>query len=219
MKPRAALRLGWLLALVLLCASEGAAQQLSLSGTVRDTTGVVPGATVTLSSGGTQVATTTTDQSGAYRFTGLSAGSYEVAVSHAGLRDRSSATSRFGPDTPPVDVVLAVGRVSTSVTVTAAAGKATATRLPVPQRRRPGAGELDSAGTDRQQGSNTIGDALRNASGVQAIRWYGVVRAVHRFAASSIPIVTASTSCWWTACAAAATATPRRPTTSRRSRC
>jgi hypothetical protein len=36
-------------------ASAGAAQQLALSGTVRDTTGVVPGATVTLSSGGKEV--------------------------------------------------------------------------------------------------------------------------------------------------------------------
>jgi hypothetical protein len=38
----------------------------------------------------------------------------------------------IGPDTPAFDVTLAVGRVTTAVTVTATAGKATATRLAVP---------------------------------------------------------------------------------------
>ena len=80
----------------------------------------------------------------------------------------------LGPDTPPVDVVLAVGRVTTAVTVTATAGKATATRLPVPDVDVPAQVSTIPQELIRQQGVNTVGDALRNASGVQAIRWYGV---------------------------------------------
>jgi iron complex outermembrane receptor protein len=80
----------------------------------------------------------------------------------------------LGPDTPPVDVVLAVGRVTTAVTVTAASGKATATRLPVPDVDVPAQVSTIPQELMRQQGVNTIGDALKNSSGVQAIRWYGV---------------------------------------------
>jgi iron complex outermembrane receptor protein len=162
-----------LLAAVFVCASEGAAQQLSLAGTVRDSSGVVPGATVTLASAGTQVATATTDQSGNYRFTKLAAGSFELSVS---LRGYETVTRNvvLGPDTPAVDVVLAVGRVTTSVSVTATAGKATATRLPVPDTDVPAQVSTIPQELILQQGLNTVGDALRNASGVQAIRWYGV---------------------------------------------
>ena len=79
-----------------------------------------------------------------------------------------------GPDTPPVDVVLSVGRVSTTLTVTASAGRATATRLPVANDERARPGELDSAGTAAAAGrQHRSADALKNASGVQAVRWYG----------------------------------------------
>ena len=99
-------------------ASASAAQQLTLNGTVRDTTGVVPGALVTLASGGTEIATTTTDQAGAYRFTGLSAGSVELTIAMRGF-ETVVRNVALGPNTSPVDVVLAVGRVTTAVTVTA----------------------------------------------------------------------------------------------------
>jgi iron complex outermembrane recepter protein len=154
-------------------ASVAYAQQLSLSGTVRDSTGAVPGATVTLASAGAQVATTMTDKSGNYRFTGLSAGSFELSVSMRGF-ETATRNVALGPDTSAVDVVLAVGRVNTSVSVTATAGKATATRLPVPDVDVPAQVSTIPQELILQQGSNTIADALRNASGVQAIRWYGV---------------------------------------------
>jgi TonB-dependent siderophore receptor len=153
-------------------AAESAAQQLTLSGTVRDSTGVVPGATVTLSSAGAQIATTTTDESGKYQFTGLSAGSVELVVDLRGF-EPATRNVALGPNTGAVDVVLAVGRVNTSVTVTATAGKATATRLPVPDVDVPAQVSTIPQELILQQGNNTIGDALRNASGVQATRWYG----------------------------------------------
>ena len=159
---------------VVMCvlASPAYAQQLSLSGTVRDATGVVPGATVTLASAGAQVATATTDESGNYRFTGLSAGSFELSVSMRGF-ETAVRNVALGPATPAVDVLLAVGRVNTTVSVTATAGKATATRLPVPDVDVPAQVSTIPQELILQQGNNTIGEALRNASGVQAIRWYG----------------------------------------------
>jgi iron complex outermembrane receptor protein len=165
----------FVLILVFLCglASASGAQQLSLEGTVRDTTGVVPGATVTLGSGGTVTASTTTADNGTYRFTGLAAGSYELTVAMRGF-ETAVRNVALGPNTPAVDVVLAVGRVNTSVTVTATEGKATATRLPVPDVDVPAQVSTIPQELMRQQGINTVGDALKNSSGVQAIRWYGV---------------------------------------------
>ena len=152
--------------------AESAAQQLSLSGTVRDNAGVIPGATVVVSSGGSQVGTATTDEGGSYRFPGLMAGSYELTFSMRGF-ETVSRTVTLTSDTPAVDVVLSVGRVSTTLTVTASAGKATATRLPVANDEVPAQVSSIPQELIRQQGFNTVGEALQNASGVQAVRWYG----------------------------------------------
>ncbi len=69
---RALIRARFVLPVIILCAfvTESAAQQLSLSGTVRDNAGVIPGATVVLSSGGGQVSTATTDEGAAIVFRG-----------------------------------------------------------------------------------------------------------------------------------------------------
>ena len=172
MRLRVCARLALLTVALCVFASASAAQQLSLSGTVRDTTGVVPGATVTLTSGGNQVSSTTTNSDGVYRFTGLAAGSYEAMFEMRGFEPVVRNVA-LGPDTPSVDVVLAVGRVTTAVTVTASAGKATATRLAVPDVDVPAQVSTIPQELLRQQGINAVGDALKNASGVQAIRWYG----------------------------------------------
>ena len=152
---------------------ESAAQPLSLSGTVRDSTGVISGATVVLSAGGSQIATTTTDSAGTYRFDGLGQGGVELAFSMRGF-ETAVRNVTVGPDTPAVDVVLAVGRVSTTVTVTASGGRATATRLPVANDDVPAQVSSIPQELMWQQGVNTLRDAVKNASGVQAFRWYGV---------------------------------------------
>jgi iron complex outermembrane receptor protein len=162
-----------LISAVLFFPAEILAQQLSLSGTVRDTSGVVPGATVVLNSGGNQVSTATTDQTGVYRFNGLAAGAYELSFVMRGF-ETVVRNVTLGPDTPPMDVLLSVGRVSTTLTVTASAGKATATRLPVADDDVPVQVSSIPQELLRQQGTNTVADALKNASGVQAVRWYGV---------------------------------------------
>ena len=60
----------------------------------------------------------------------------------------------LGPSTPAVDAVLSVGRVNTSVTVTATEGKATATRLPVPHVDVPAQVSTIPQELMRQQGVN-----------------------------------------------------------------
>ena len=168
------LRFSWvllLLSIVFFLPAESAAQ-LSLSGTVRDTSGVVPGATVVLSSGGNQLSTVTTDQVGVYSFSGLTAGSYELSFVMRGF-ETAVRNVTLGQATAPVDVVLSVGRVSTTLTVTASAGRATATRLPVANTDVPAQVSSIPQELMRQQGINAVGDALKNASGVQAVRWYG----------------------------------------------
>ena len=104
----------------------------ALSGSVRDTSGVVPGATVVISASGTEISTTTTDGAGAYRFEDLPPGGYQLAYTMRGF-ETVVRNVVVGTNTPSVDVVLSVGRVSTTLTVTAAAGRATASRLPVPE--------------------------------------------------------------------------------------
>ena len=169
-----ALRARFVLPVIILCvfATQSAAQELSLSGTVRDNAGVIPGAIVVLSSGGSQVSTATTDEGGSYRFPALMAGSFELTFSMRGF-ETISRTVTLTSDTPAIDVVMSVGRVSTTLTVTASGGKATATRLPVANDEVPAQVSSIPQELIRQQGFNTVGEALQNASGVQAVRWYG----------------------------------------------
>ena len=133
---RALVRARFVLPFIILGAfvTDSAAQQLSLSGTVRDNAGVIPGATVVLSSGGSQVSTTTTDERGGYRFQGLMAGSFELTFSMRGFETISRTVTLTG-DTPAIDVVMSVGRVSTTLTVTASGGKATAGTRPLSRPR------------------------------------------------------------------------------------
>lgn len=159
--------------IIILFTGLGLAQQSSLSGTVRDTTGVIAGATVVLSSGGKQLSSATTDGAGLYRFSDLTPGSYELTFSMQGF-DPAVRNVSLGANTPAVDVLLAVGRVSTTLTVVEVAGKATATRLPVANDEVPVQVSSIPQELLRQQGTNTLMDALKNASGVQAVRWYGV---------------------------------------------
>jgi iron complex outermembrane receptor protein len=173
MKALVRARLAVLIIVVLLSAAAAYAQQLSLAGTVSDISGAVPGATVTLSTGGNPVGEATTDGTGVYRFNGLAAGNYEVSVAMRGFETAVRNVS-LSTDTPAIDVVLSVGRVSTTVNVTASAGRATATRLPVADDDVPAQVSSIPQELLRQQGINSLYEALKNASGVQAVRWYGV---------------------------------------------
>lgn len=168
-------RLSSVLFLIGIGGTAGLAQQLSISGTVRDADGVVPNAMVALRGAGTGAAVRTamTDGMGNYRFEGLTAGSYELSFTREGFEPVIRNVA-LGPNTGPVDVAFSVGRVSTTVTVTAVEGRATATRLSVPNDDVPVQVSSIPQELMQQQGSNSLVEALKNASGVQAFRWYGV---------------------------------------------
>ena len=159
--------------LVLGFSIDGAGQQLSLSGTVRDADGVVPDATVTLRAAGGEPVTATTDGMGGYSFGGLASGFYELSFSKVGY-DTVTHNLTLGPDNGPVDVTLAVGAVSTSITVVDAAGKATASRVDVLDRDLPVQVTSIPQQVLQQQGINDMATALRNVSGVQSQVLYGV---------------------------------------------
>jgi iron complex outermembrane receptor protein len=148
-------------------------QQLSISGTVRDASGVVPDATVILRAGGSSPRTKTTDDRGHYSFDGLPATYYELSFAKGGF-ETVTRNLALGSEAATLDVVLAVGSVTTDVTVTDVAGKATASRLDIPDIDLP----VQVSSIPRQildeQGVNDMVTALRNASGVQAQRFYGV---------------------------------------------
>lgn len=72
-------------------AANSAAQNLSLSGTVDDTYGVVPAVPVTLRAQDGSTQTTTTDAEGRYRFNDLKPGTYEVAVAKEGFNTAAQA--------------------------------------------------------------------------------------------------------------------------------
>src|SRR5688572_4113133 len=113
----------WVAGLIFLFATPGAAQQLSLSGTVRDADGVVPDAAVTLRGGASKPRPASTDSEGKYSFDGLSAGYYELSFAKAGF-DTVTLNVTLGPATGAVDVTLSPGIVVSTVTVTDTAGKA-----------------------------------------------------------------------------------------------
>lgn len=82
------------------------AQSLSLSGTVRDTDGVVPGANISLRGSSGDPRQTTTDSSGHYDFTGLNAGRYELTFERKGFATFTQAVLLSGNDSRPVDATL-----------------------------------------------------------------------------------------------------------------
>jgi outer membrane receptor protein involved in Fe transport len=158
--------------------TAGAQGSFSLGGTVRDSSGVVPGATVVISASGSDISSTTTDGAGTFRFQDLRPGSYQLAITMRGF-ETVVRNVLVDANTPPVDVVLSVGRVLTRLNITAAAGRATASRLPVPNDDIPAQVSSVPQELMRQQGTNTVAEALRNVSGVQAVRWYGAYEQYH----------------------------------------
>jgi iron complex outermembrane receptor protein len=173
-----------------LTASATLGQQLSITGTVRDTSGMVQDAKVTLRTGRTPPRTVSTDAVGHYTFDGLSSGYYELSFAKAGF-DTVTRSLALGPNTGAVDVILTIGAVSTSLTVTDVAGKGTASRLDIPEEDLPVQVSSIPEQLLEEQGVNDMVTALRNASGVQAQRFYGVYEqyTIRGFNASDVMLV------------------------------
>jgi hypothetical protein len=99
----------------------------SLRGRISDTQGGdIPGATVKVSTGGREVASTTTDENGRYQFAGVPSGTVTVQVSIEGFKTASRALVLRGTTT--LDVPLEVGTMTEAVTVAAEGSSAFVSR-------------------------------------------------------------------------------------------
>jgi hypothetical protein len=109
-----------LLLLALLAVPAQAQFGSSLSGTVLDPTGaVIPHATVTLTNTATQqIQTSTSNETGGYRFSELPPGHYSVTVTAAGFKKNSLIDLALSAETPRnVDVTLQPGGATETVQV------------------------------------------------------------------------------------------------------
>jgi outer membrane receptor for monomeric catechols len=77
---------------LLLASVPAVAQDFSITGTVRDADAVVPGANVTLRGPSSNTRTATTDASGQYSFSAVTAGRYELTFERAGFAPRTEIT-------------------------------------------------------------------------------------------------------------------------------
>jgi iron complex outermembrane receptor protein len=159
---------------MLVAAISGAnAQQLSISGTVRDAQAVAPGVSVTLRGPAGGTAQATTDGMGQYRFEGLTAGQYELTFAREGFETTTRILS-LTTESRTADVTLSLGGVSTSLQVIDVAGKATSSRMEIPDLELPVQVSSIPQVVLQQQGTNDLATALRNISGVAAQRFYGI---------------------------------------------
>lgn len=168
------MRFRHLLYLFALASLAANAQSLTISGTVADVQSVpIADTTVTLTTSGQagrKVATS--NGSGQYTFSGLSEGSYHLTFDHAGF-EGATRSGQLSANTE-INVTLPVKGEVTSIDVVDVAGKATGSRLELPNSDLPVQISVIPQALLQQQGANTMVDALKNASGVQAFRWYGV---------------------------------------------
>ena len=150
------------LALLLLTAATASAQG-TITGSVADQTGgVLPGTSVTLSGSGER-RFETTDTSGAFSFSNVPAGDYEVSAQLPGFAEASTrVTVGAGPVQMPQ---LVLGTATINDTVVISASKTDVKLLDAPATMSViGANVLESA-----PGQN-YGDLLRSVPGINAIQ-------------------------------------------------
>jgi outer membrane receptor protein involved in Fe transport len=123
----------WIAALVWLSGLAHAAAVVTLSGQIQDSSGaVVPGAAVVLRNLATaDERRTVSGPDGRYRFDEVRDGTYLVLASLEGFTTDSRSLVVAGAAPPSVDLVLSVGSLSTSVTVTAARGERDIRQVPL----------------------------------------------------------------------------------------
>jgi len=139
------------------------ANSYQIRGRVLDPTGaVIPGASVTVFRQGQALAENTeTDSFGRFELNNLRAGSYELVARAAGMQPASRALNLPGAEAEPVEMVLSLSSVTTTVTVTPGRGEVTGTADV--------AGEVNVVGSDRlqQRPGVILPQVLREEVGVQ----------------------------------------------------
>jgi outer membrane receptor protein involved in Fe transport len=150
--------------LLLVCTTTLAAQGVTVSGTVVDETGArVPGAAVTLS-GPSGRATSTTDATGEYRFTGIAPGEYEITVAASGFasgRRSGVGVATAGVNVP--DISLAIAGVGETVVVSASRMESTVLDAPATVTVVP-------ASTLEALPSQSYADVLRTVPGMNVVQ-------------------------------------------------
>jgi len=154
-----------ILALLLAVAIPSHAQVAAgtVSGTVADETGgVLPGATVTLTGPGTSK-TAVTGSDGAYRFTGVAAGSYKLTVSLSGFGvvTQDVTVGETGVEVPRLGLKLA--GLGETVVVTASKVESTIANAPATMT-------VITSETLATSPSQNFGDLLRNVPGTNVIQ-------------------------------------------------
>ena len=149
------------------------AQQLTISGTISDSSGAVPNASVVLRNPIGATTQVTANEVGQYRFAGLQAGAYELTVSRGGFVPATRGLTLAG-ESRTVDITLEVGGISSSIDVTDVAGRTTGSGMDIPNRELPSYVVTVTAKTLREQGINDLPAALENVSGVITQVQYGV---------------------------------------------
>jgi iron complex outermembrane recepter protein len=150
-----------------------AAQQLSISGTVRDPQTVASGVSVFLRAPSGKSGKVSTGPAGDYAFGNLNPGDYELSFSGRGF-ETASRTLQLENESRIVDVTLSLSGISTSLQVEDEGGKTTASRMDVPDADLPVQIGTVASQVIEQQGDNDLIGALRNVSGVTAQRFYGL---------------------------------------------
>lgn len=142
------------------------AQQVrsDLAGSVADESGaIVAGATARLLSSSTgNVITTETDGQGRFAFSDVAPGNYILSVNSAGFSEFSSAIRVESGSPLSIDVVLSVGNISESVTVTATRTQVATSDTAVP------VSIVDKRDLEEKP-VNTIGDIFRDLPGTSTV--------------------------------------------------
>ena len=159
--------------MVLVSSQTLLAQQLSISGIIRDVSGVLPGAVVTLRDPAGATQQTKTGAEGQYRFDGLRPGPYEIAISREGFSS-STRTLTLTNEPRTVDVTMQISGLTMSVDVVDLGDRGTGSAMDVPNRDIPSHVVSVSAETLWEQGVNDLPSALENISGVMTQVQYGV---------------------------------------------
>jgi iron complex outermembrane receptor protein len=161
------LALGIFLSLALLGAETFRGQALDPSGKP------VENALVTFRDAARKLFRAQTNSEGEFNLEGVAAGKGQLTVERSGFEPFSREV-----DTAAIsgtyEVRLAITRIATSMVVEDVAGKATASRMDVPNRELPVQVSAVSSEVIEEQGANDLVTALRNVSGVSAQRWYGM---------------------------------------------
>jgi iron complex outermembrane receptor protein/vitamin B12 transporter len=136
-----------------------------LSGQVVDALGArVAGATVTLMRDGSQVAETRSNAEGAFTFSNLAPGRYQVTATAPGLQPRTTAPVYAGPGArASVEVVLEVGPLQQEVVVTAESGTVLQSQTGAPVT------VIDSATLEALNKPDVL-EALRLVPGAQIVQ-------------------------------------------------